>query len=357
MAGRLRVWIDLDNSPHVPLFLPIADELRSRGHEVTITARDCFQTCDLLDESGVEYAKIGHHYGKSLPRKAAGLVIRGLQLVGYGRAGRFDVAVSHGSRSLILAGFLLRVPTVNMFDYEHSKFGMLTNAPAKQMMPSAISNEELPRQIDVRRVVKYQGVKEQVFLSRFRPDPTFLQRELGVELNRVVVTMRPPAEEAHYHNPASVELMRHTVTRLLSRPDVVLVVLPRTDSQRNMLAALANGTPGRLVLPEKTLDGLNLVWNSDVVISGGGTMNREAVVLGVPAYSIFRGAAGAVDRSLVRSGRLKMVESAADIDRIPIEKRRRPQVDEYRTADGSTLVGFIADQIVSTAQPDRAGPN
>ena len=95
------IWIDLDNSPHVPLFKPIIRELKKRGHDVVITARDCFQVCGMADLMGVEYAKVGRHYGKHLVLKGAGLIIRSLQLAPAVRKKKPDIAVSHGSRSQV----------------------------------------------------------------------------------------------------------------------------------------------------------------------------------------------------------------------------------------------------------------
>src|SRR5580700_8853985 len=84
-AGRERrsnrkVWIDLENSPHVPFFLPIIKELEGRNCRVVLTARDCFQVCELADMAGLKYQKIGHHYGKHRMAKLMGLGIRVLQM-------------------------------------------------------------------------------------------------------------------------------------------------------------------------------------------------------------------------------------------------------------------------------------
>jgi predicted glycosyltransferase len=95
----MKIWIDLDNTPHVPFFAPIITELEGRGHRVVLTARDAFQVCELADEIGLSYVRIGHHWGKNPIKKIVGLIWRSLELLPFCLSQRPDIALSHNSRS------------------------------------------------------------------------------------------------------------------------------------------------------------------------------------------------------------------------------------------------------------------
>lgn len=326
---RTTFWIDLENSPHVPFFAPIINELHKRGHSVMATARDCFQVRELADFFHLNYELIGHHPGKGNLRKLGGLCFRGLKLIPLALEQKPILAVSHGSRSQLVACTALRIPSVFMRDYEFS-------SPLPLFRPSwLICPEVIPSaavQCDIRRVLKYPGIKEDVYVPRFVPDPT-IRAQLGLRQKDVVVTLRPPANEAHYHNPQSEQLFAASIEFLAESNDVKLVALPRNDNQaielkRRWPALFANGI---LRIPAQVVDGLNLIWHSDLVISGGGTMNREAAALGVPVYSVFRGKIGAVDQYLARHGRLVLLESIKDVPaKIAPRRRNRPERPENR---------------------------
>jgi predicted glycosyltransferase len=161
-----------------------------------------------------------------------------------------------------------------------------------------------------------------VYVRRSRA-ATSVKDQLGVRPNDLVVTVRPPASEAHYHNAESETLFDSVLNLLLDRPEVTVVLLPRNERQAKALrqgwaTAIADR---RIVIPEHAVDGLDLIWASDLVVSGGGTMNREAAALGVPVYSIFRGRIGAVDQHLAEEGRLILIESVEDVrTKIKIER-------------------------------------
>lgn len=344
MSKQLRIWIDVDNSPHVPFFSPLIKEMEKMGCEVTITARDCFQTCGLLDMSGREYFKIGRHYGKNLFLKIAGLVIRAFQLYLFGRGKEFSVAVGHGSRSLILAAFLLRVPMVNMFDYEYSKFGPFLNRLAtKQLLPALIPDFAVDH---VKNVVKYPGLKEEVYIGDFKPDDSIYDR-LGIDSQKVVVTVRPPATEAHYHQANSEEIYNSVIDYLRCQEDITVVVLPRNEKQRKYIEELSGDDESNIIIPECVVNGLNLLWHSDLVISGGGTMNREAAALGVPVYSIFGSEIGAIDKYLAASGRLELINKPEDVYQIKIKKSEGYACSYQKRQD---LVDFLINEIVTVAK-------
>lgn len=321
-----KIWIDLDNTPHVPFFEPIIDELRTRGFPLLITARDAFQVCELADKKGLAYAKIGRHHGKNRFMKAAGLVYRSLQLARVVLREKVVLGVSHGSRSQLLLGNMAGIPTVLIEDYEFCQFPFMTG-PSWVLAPSVIPSDALP--LGNGRIRKYDGIKEDVYAWKFSPNPGLLQ-DLGLKTGELIVTVRPPATEAHYHNPEGEILFERFMNRAFRTPDVRIVLLPRNQKQSAVIRERWSEwfNEGKTIIPHAAIDGLNLMWHSDLVVSGGGTMNREAAALGVPVYSVFRGTMGAVDRHLSAESRLIIVESIDDVDKIPLRKRSRNTISE-----------------------------
>jgi len=341
-----KVWIDLDNTPHVPFFQPIMDELKSRGFPVVVTARDAFQVCDLADEMGVPYVKVGHHYGKSRFLKAFGLVYRALQLAPFVRKEKPRLGVSHGARSQLLLCNYLRIPTVLIEDYEYAQFPPSMH-PTWVMAPSVIPEASLCGKNG--QVRKYPGIKEDVYAWRLKPDSGILAK-LGLSASDIVVTVRPPATEAHYHSPESEKLFAAFMKRACRAPSVKIVLLPRNKKQGEAIKSQAPQwfEEGKTIIPSGPLNGMNLLWHSDLVVSGGGTMNREAAALGIPVYSIFRGATGAVDQHLAVEGRLVLIKSTGEIEyKINLSKRVRKPISEV-TSTGTLM--HIVDMIQQIAE-------
>jgi uncharacterized protein len=319
-----RIWIDLDNTPHVPFFAPIIRELERDGYSVIVTARDAFQVCGLADYHGLPYRKVGRHYGANKAMKVAGTVWRAAELLPVVLHHRPSISISHGSRALVLVSAFLGIPSMLLFDYEHARQLPFLRA-ALGMAPESIDDPALAR--DFRYGLRsYTGLKEDVYAASFLPDPTILD-DLGVRSSEILVTIRPPATEAHYHNPESEPLFVEVVNLLGATANVRMVILPRTATTQGDFVRATWPLwcqERRIIIPERALDGLNLVWHSDLVVSGGGTMNREAAALGVPVYSIFRGKLGAVDRGLAREGRLALIESREDVrTKLRVAKRTR----------------------------------
>lgn len=319
-AAARCIWIDLDNSPHVPFFRPIIDELQRLGFAVAVTARDAFSVDELLRLHRIEATTIGRHYGKHKAMKLLGLGLRAVQLLPYVARHRPCLALSHGSRSQTLAARLSGVPSMVIADYEHVTH--LTK-PDWMIFPEVIP-EAITGRLS-RRVLRYPGIKEDVYAASFTPDPA-LASALSIADADIVATVRPPATEAHYHHKESDELFSAAMERLLADERTRVVLLPRNQRQKADLATrFAQAIAARkVIVPAHAVDGLHLVWLSDLVVSGGGTMNREAAALGVPVYSTFRGPTGAVDRWLASQDRLFMLESAADVRaRLVLAKRDR----------------------------------
>jgi len=337
-----KIWIDLDNSPHVPFFAPIIEELEKSGYSVVVTARDCFQVCELAELLHLNYRRVGRHYGKNTVRKLAGLCWRALQLVPGVLRNRPHLAVSHGSRSQLVAANLLRIPSLTIADYEFAKIWKVVH-PSWVITPEIIPSNSIPFPKD--RVLKYPGIKEDVYVPKFKPDSSALA-SLGLAVTSdIVVLIRPPATEAHYHRPESDELFAAVLNFLGSKLDVRMILLPRNEHQAAAIRSKWNSlhATGRVVIPNRVTDGLNLIWHSDLVISGGGTMNREATALGVPVYSIFRGEIGAVDRYLASAGRLILIERPEDIaSKLVLAKRNRAQhIDHHQNGALNTIVKHV----------------
>jgi uncharacterized protein len=323
---KARIWIDLDNSPHVPLFKPIVEELEKRGHEVILTARDCFQVCALADLHKMPCHKIGRHYGKMKIMKGFGLLFRALQLAPVTLRFKPDIALSHGSRSQMILCTLLRIPMVVMTDYEYARPFPGTR-PDWMIIPEALPMHML---LDKERISRYHGIKEDVYVPNFKPEQGVLQK-LGIDPQDVVVTLRPPATEAHYFKPESQELFEATMEWLGSSSNLRVIILPRNDKQGEYIREKWPQflESGKMIIPSEVVDGLNLIWYSDLVISGGGTMNREAAALDVPVYSIFRGELGAIDKYLSDSGRLTLIRNPKEmLAKIALSKRKRPPVPD-----------------------------
>jgi uncharacterized protein len=351
-SARKKIWVDLDNSPHVPFFRPIIEELRKRNYEVLVTARDAYQVRELLQFYGVSAKLMGRHYGKHKALKAMGTCWRGLVVTARVRKEKIDLAVTHGSRGCLIACALLGIPDILLFDYEFAA-KIPTIKPTWLMAPGVVADHQMGTGD---RIIGYPGIKEDVYLSRFQPDYGLKQR-LGIGPDDLLVTVRPPAVEAHYHNPESEQLLKEAINRFVNSPGTRILLLPRNKRQEAELRSAWAGpiASGRILIPDHVEDGLNVIWNSDLVISGGGTMNREAAALGVPVYSIFRGKIGAVDKYLSDQGRLVMLETVEDV-RTKIKPERRESHKQRLDGENSPALETIVRNIISIVESKTVGP-
>jgi predicted glycosyltransferase len=307
----VRVWIDITNSPHVLFFRPLIQLLRDDGHDVEVTARAFAQTEELLRLHSLNATLVGTHGGRSRLGKSRVMASRLRQLRQWARRESFDAALAHGSHDLTLTARSLGVPSTTTFDYEFAlaqhQFG--ARAATRVVVPEAIPAERLRRYgLRPPKLARYAGLKEEYYLADFEPDPT-VPVELGVDASRIVVVLRPPPDIALYHRGGNPVFPR-TLELLGRREDVHAVVLPRTAEQREHVQSLA--LPSAIV-PEDAVDAQSLLAAADLVISAGGTMNREAVALGVPVYTVFAGRLGGVDEQLIREGRLRVLTDPLDI--------------------------------------------
>jgi predicted glycosyltransferase len=304
----MRIWVDLTNSPHVLVLRPVIAVLRARGADVRVTARDFAQTVELAERLGVDCQVIGHHRGARLGAKAVGLAERSAALVRWARRnGPFDLALGHGSNDVTVAARLLRIRCSTMFDYEWATVQHTVNCRLAQavVVPEAIPPERLDRYGARGKLQRYPGLKEEYYLADFEPDRGVLT-QLCLDEGRPIAVVRTPPSVSLYHRFEN-DLFGQVLARLRGTQ---AVVLPRVAEQRAQLDGF--------IVPERAIDAQSLIAFADVVVSAGGTMNREAVALGTPVWTTFEGRLGAVDERLIAEGRLKRLERADDL---VLEKR------------------------------------
>jgi predicted glycosyltransferase len=331
----VKVWIDLTNSPHVPLYAPVVRALEARGDRPLLTARAFAQTVELAALHGLDVEVIGSHGGRSRAGKARAAAGRVAALARWARRTRPDVALAHGSTDMPIVARALRIRATTMLDYEQSLLqqNVCCRLAHRVLAPEAIPLARLRRLgAHPAKLVRYPGIKEEYALAAFEPDPA-VPAAVGVRPGAILAVLRPPPELALYHrmeNPLFEQVLR----RLSARPDVDTVVLPRYPSQGVAVRALGLE---RVIVPEHAVDAQSLVAAADLVVSAGGTMNREAVVLGTPVYTSFAGRMGAVDELLIREGRLRRLERAEDVaverkTTTPAERVRRDPAEWLRLA-------------------------
>lgn len=309
----------MTNSPHVPFFRSVIRVLEERGHKVLVTARDYAQTKGLLEKSGLDFTLIGQHQGKNKLNKLWGLFRRSFFLSEYSRNQRINVAVSLGSNDLALVAFLKGIPHLTIFDYEYITAHHINFRLSKLIMcPEAIPFENIKKFGAKReRFKQFPGLKENAYLGDFEPTKGFLE-QMGIPDSKVIITIRPPATIAHYQSNEN-KLFDKLLDYLGTKENVICVVLPRIREQIDHIEAKALSN---MIILQEAVDGLNLLWWSDIVISAGGTMNREAAALQVPVFSIYKDKFGAVDQMLVRNEQMVRLSSENDFALLPITKKR-----------------------------------
>jgi hypothetical protein len=314
----MRVWIDCTAAAHPLVLRPIAERLEAAGHEVEWTARQYGQLVGILERLGIEHTVVGAHGGARAAGKVRALLGRSFRLWRWARGREFDLAIAHGSVDIALVCRARRIPLVQTNDYEHAgrQRRIAFRGARVVLAPDAIPVEAMERAgARTERLFRYPGLKEDYYLADFEPDRAVLG-ELGIDADRVIVVMRPPPETSEYH--ADNPLYEGVIDRLAGVRDAVTVVIPRTEDQGRRL--LARGAPS-LVVPDRAIDAQSLIAFADLVVSAGGTMNREAVALGTPVYTIFTGRMGAVDERLIAEGRLRPLSEPSAIE---LRKREAP---------------------------------
>ncbi len=334
----MRIWIDITAPAHPLVFRPIVKRLKSRGHQVTITARDYAQTIELLDAQGVDYELFGKHGGASRSRKFAQLATRTRALRKFAKKQQFDLAIAHGSNDLALVAASLKIPAVNMFDYEWAalQHRIGCRLAKRVLVPDSIPPERLTRYgVGPDKLVQFPGLKEEYYLADFEPDPGVIDT-LGLDREKVIVVVRPPPDVSLYHRKSN-PLFPQVLSYLGQQPNVQAVVVPRTKKQRIYVEGL--DLPS-LVVPGHAIDAQSLISFADLVVSSGGTMNREAVALGTPVYTTYGGRLGGVDEKLIHEKRLRPLS-----DPRGIELGKHGESRQIHRRDPDLLVDYILETV------------
>jgi predicted glycosyltransferase len=340
----MRIWADMSAPAHVLVLRPIIERMREAGHEVIVTSRDYTQTQELLELHHMDHTPIGRHGGASRVRKLLRLLQRTGRMRRFGRAHDFDLAIAHGSNDLAIAARALGIPEANMHDYEFAvaQHQVGCRLAKRVIFPDSVPPERLKRfGVGPEKLFQYPGFKEEYYLADFEVDPDALEK-VGVDTERVVVVVRPPPDVSLYHRKSN-PLFPQVLARVGSEPDVHAVVLPRTEEQREYVKGLALPS---LIVPEHAVEAQSLVALADLVVSAGGTMNREAVALGTPVYTTYGGRLGGVDEALIRSNRLRPL---TDPRALELEKKKG-QGERIRR-DPALLVDLMLGAAESKAGP------
>ncbi|HEV7807000.1 MAG TPA: DUF354 domain-containing protein [Solirubrobacteraceae bacterium] len=333
----MRLWFDMTAPAHPLVLRPVIERVRAAGHEVVVTAREYAQTVELLERLGIEHVVLGRHGGASRVRKLAALLTRTARMRRVGDRGGFDLAVAHGSNDLALAARSLGIPALNTFDYEFAvqQHHIGCRLATRVMVPESIPPERLrPYGVDGAKLVRYPGLKEEYYLADFEPDRD-VPATLGVDSERVLVVVRPPPDVSLYHRRSN-PLFGAVLEALGRREDVHAVVVPRTQAQREQV--LARMLPS-VIVPPRAIDAQSLIALADLVVSAGGTMNREAAALGTPVYTTYGGRLGGVDEWLIGEGRLRPL---TDPRAIEVRRHRERRVVTRRDPQ------LLADLVLGT---------
>lgn len=319
----MRIWIDLGNSPHVPFFLALAPELKRRGHEILWTARNYAQTVELAQKANLPIEIFGTHGGKSVLQKSLKFSTRFFQLLNWARRKKIDLVLSHNSHEPLAVARILRIKSVNLMDYEHHPLNNFSFRLANRVIvPETFPDEFLQKFGAIHKTKKFAGIKEDVYLADFQPDADFQNElaSLGVLPENILVVVRPHAPEAMYHRGFANEVLDELLDKFAKDENIKIILLPRKNYQGEELRR--KHPQSNIIIPDKALDGANLLASADFVFSGGGTMNREAAALGIPTATIFAGQTAAIDEYLFRENRLQKIETSADLAKIKVVKKK-----------------------------------
>ncbi len=341
----MKIWIDLSNSPHVHFFAGMIAELQ-KHHSVLITCRPLANTIALLDRTGLRYHVVGRHYGRRTSGKLAGFCIQTARLCRFLRGRGIEVAVSHSSFYAPLVAHLTGIPSIYMNDNEHAQ----GNRPAflfarKILVPEFLAPEKLVRQwARADKVAVYPGVKEGVYLWRYKPVESKGSRVLK-RGRRPNVFIRPEPSSAQYYK-GGLNFMDDLLGDLMERFN--LTVLPRNELQR---AYYLQPKFAALKVAEKPLELPEIMENCDLFLGAGGTMTREAAVLGVPTVSIYQDELLDVDKYLIaRGAMIHMKNPVAEELGEYLHKSRRRSADSELLGKGKQAFDLIMDTILSRAR-------
>lgn len=354
------LWFDLDNSPHVPLFRPVFSELGRRQFPYIVTARKYAQTEELLDLWKIKHELIGVHGGKSKIKKIINLWTRSSQLKKFVKGlGNFSeesttrgqapllynsplLAVSHGSRTQVAAAYSMKIKSLVMLDYEYTETRIFNRLATYLLMPAIIPSQRLASAgFNLKKVIRYSGFKEELYLPSFVPEPGF-RKSIGVSEDEILVIVRPPGMSGSYHDQRSEKLLIAALQYVSGFTNAVCLIVNRTNAERNLVIRNVK-LKDNIRFLEKAVDGLQLLYAADLAISGGGTMNRESALLGTKTYSIFSGSRPYMDEYLAEQGKLVFIESVPQVARIPVERVKSKSLPKFNDKLPSVITDILLE--------------
>lgn len=349
MIDNKIIWFDFDNAPHVPVLLPIVKEMRNRGYGVIMTARDKAETKELLYLNKEEFFLIGKDFPKNKFLKVFFTFKRSIELIFFLKTKKnIILSVSHSSRSALFASWMKRIPSVALYDYEYVNSLFQNTFATKVLMPNVFNKEDLIKSsINIKNIKFYPGIKEQIYIDKFHIKKNLFCNHADFS-SKIIVLFRPPGTTGHYHNPKSEIIMNEILEKIEKEKNkIILIFLPRTKNQKEKLSLHFKEKSIPFLLLNKPADGIDLILSSDLVLSGGGTMIREAAVLGIPSYSFFQGPKGAVDKYLEDKERLIFINSKSNVEKIEFKKKQK----EENILEGNPvkIISYICDILESTS--------
>jgi uncharacterized protein len=331
-------WFDLDNSPHVPLFRPIFKELDEKNQDYLVTIREFAQTRQLCELWNIKYNLIDKHAGKNKFLKVINLISRSSKLKKFVKDKKISLAISHGSRTQLVASHRLKIRSVLMLDYEYTENKIFNYLSDYILIPVYIPEARLKSAgINIKKVIRYNGFKEEIYLPQFKPDENF-RKNINISNEKVLVVIRPPGLLSNYHNIDGERLYMEAIKYFSEFSNCCCYIVSRTTQDIGLLKNLKINN-NNIRFDKSAVDGLQLLNAADIVLSGGGTMNRESALLGTETYSIFKGRKPYLDEYLQSLGLLKFINSETDFKKINIERKRKNK--NYKA--NSNLIKEISD--------------
>jgi len=343
----MRIWIDIDNSPHVPFFTPLIAAWQARGDDVFITSRKYAQTRELLTKVNLPFTEVGEHAGASKVKKVLNLLQRSNQLRKIIKEFNPDVAVSHGSRALSVTSKMIGLPNVLFFDYEWTEISIFKRCATVLSCPEVLPESSLQQAgIPLQKIVRYDGFKEEIYLPSFVPDTSF-RSSLHIPDDKVFVTIRPSSMTSNYHDNRSEQILAQLIKRFAHEPQAIALITPRTEVDKNFAEQIIEQEKITNVrIATTALPGMQLLYWSDLVVSGGGTMNREAALLGTPTVSMFTGKRPAIDEYLASQGKLQFIQSPDQVGSISFAKHTHSTTFRYNNNGLVQQLLGIVDSVV-----------
>lgn len=341
----MKIWIDLTNSPHVNFFAKMIEELK-KDHEVILTCRRLANTIDLLNIYGFSYSVVGRHYGQNSLNKMFGYMIRIYQLYRLLKQEAIEVAISHSSFYSPLVARLLRVRSIYLNDNEHAAGNRISFLFADLIMvPELLDVNKVQKQWGhTKKIIKYPGVKEGIYLWQ-NQSKTPGRSNIATRDNRKLIFIRPEPWTAQYYKGK-----RNFIDDLLiDLKDICeIVLLPRGQEQGKYYR---QEKFAGIVVPQESYSLSDIMQNCDLFIGAGGTMTREAAVLGIPTISTYQDRLLDVDTFLINKEFMvhqKDLDATFVIDFLKKTKKKHPSKQLLK--DGKEAYNLIITTLLNNCK-------